>query len=165
MQKHTPGPWNVGYVGSIAKAFGGGIFDSGRNQIALATVLRDGSDETRKANARLIAAAPELLAACQFLMSQVETLAQHAFSEGVAEWLENNDAMNCGKRTQSQKQKGRPINDTTTPTNQWQERHTSRRTSVDPGSRQSLLQTANSRRHATGFETSDPERVQGSKPG
>lgn len=59
----TPGPWEVGYVGSIAKAFGGGILDGNRNQIALVTVLPDGSDETRRANANLIAAAPDLLSA------------------------------------------------------------------------------------------------------
>ena len=36
--------------------------------------------------------------AIRFLMSQVERLAHHAFSDEVEVWLAKNDAMNCGRR-------------------------------------------------------------------
>jgi hypothetical protein len=59
MSKHTPGPWRYseayGYIDSVNDT----IVDLG-----------DVRTETERANARLIAAAPELLAACKFLLTQ-----------------------------------------------------------------------------------------------
>ncbi len=53
-----------------------------------------------RADAELFAAAPDLLESAKFLLSQVEKLAEFAFAEaeGVKEWLEKNDAVNCAKR-------------------------------------------------------------------
>ncbi len=42
--------------------------------------------------------AEELAEALRFALSQIETLAHHAFSDEVEQWLDKNDAMNCGKR-------------------------------------------------------------------
>lgn len=64
--KHTPGPWAVNFPGSADI-----IADFGGNDISVATI--DGpKDQTHhlvheehQANARLIAAAPELLEACK----------------------------------------------------------------------------------------------------
>lgn len=57
--KHTPGPWVKGKFGQLYGASGRqvGVWDAG-----IARVSRDAEAE---ANARLIAAAPELLAACE----------------------------------------------------------------------------------------------------
>ena len=55
--------------------------------------------------AKLVRDRNDLFDACKFLMSQVDTLARHAFSDGVDEWLEKNDAMNCGKRAIAQAEK------------------------------------------------------------
>ena len=51
MTQHTPGPW---------KTTGANITDANRNHVATVT---DGGTTDGEANARLIAAAPELLAA------------------------------------------------------------------------------------------------------
>lgn len=40
----------------------------------------------------------EARTAIRFLMSQINALAHHAFSDEVDEWLAKNDAMNCGRR-------------------------------------------------------------------
>ncbi len=42
--------------------------------------------------------APGLAEALRFALSQIETLAHHAFSAEVPQWLARCDAMNCGKR-------------------------------------------------------------------
>ena len=61
MSKHTPGPWNVGHedenTGEIE------VISDGRPYVCL--VLPGAIDEVTPANARLIAAAPELLEALQ----------------------------------------------------------------------------------------------------
>lgn len=61
--KHTPGPWTVNRHGAIV----GGEFHqytngSAQSQLAMAVGGNGISDEERKANGVLIAAAPELLA-------------------------------------------------------------------------------------------------------
>jgi len=61
-QEHTPGPWGT--------SGGKGVYaESGREIIFCAHNTRSGSTEEKEANARLIAAAPELLAACQRLLA------------------------------------------------------------------------------------------------
>lgn len=62
MKAHTPGPWKVSYASSISSDI-----RSGDDWIA--SVYCNGNDSTKwedevQANARLIAAAPGLLAAC-----------------------------------------------------------------------------------------------------
>ncbi len=57
MSKHTPGPWHVGRDGWILS----------KNPVAIAEVYVN-----EKANARLIAAAPDLLKACKDVLSTIE---------------------------------------------------------------------------------------------
>lgn len=68
MSKHTPGPWNVGHedenTGEIE------VISDGRPYVCL--VLPGAIDEVTPANARLIAAAPELLEALQRLVDAVD---------------------------------------------------------------------------------------------
>lgn len=55
-EKHTPGPWNVGKA-SIDRL----VYADSEPAFDLA-IVRDGGDNTVDANAKLIAAAPDLLA-------------------------------------------------------------------------------------------------------
>jgi len=65
MPGHTPAPWVVSRHGGAI--LGGEVHDfargSGQSQVAVATMDAVSSPEERDANARLIAAAPDLLAA------------------------------------------------------------------------------------------------------
>lgn len=64
--KHTPGPWTVTGQKEYAYQIGIGVVtDRGIDPIAAAY----GDGEAAKANAQLIAAAPDLLAACQQMLS------------------------------------------------------------------------------------------------
>ena len=54
---HTPGPWTVEYDGSIVMC----------GQVVSGPIAPDMADGDGVANSRLIAAAPELLAACEAL--------------------------------------------------------------------------------------------------
>ena len=66
MSKHTPGPWRIDEWGDIVAGL--------RDIAETAHIWNDGGDDTlpemRRANARLIAAAPDLLAACTALVAQ-----------------------------------------------------------------------------------------------
>lgn len=59
--KHTPGPWTVGDTPAI-------VYDDNACEVAMATF----NQESFEANARLIAAAPELLAALEFIVNDAE---------------------------------------------------------------------------------------------
>lgn len=59
MSKYTPGPW---------KAFPSGIYGTNRDGVCVCTRHKQAGDEWN-ANARLIAAAPDLLEACMAAMS------------------------------------------------------------------------------------------------
>jgi hypothetical protein len=76
MSKHTPGPWNVGHedenTGEIE------VISDGRPYVCL--VLPGAIDEVTPANARLIAAAPELLEALQRLDKNGHTQATWEFA-------------------------------------------------------------------------------------
>lgn len=69
MGKHTEGPWELSDIGDYAD------FD-GQSQIIIADDRRLAaihvSDDETKANARLIAAAPELLGACLFALGCID---------------------------------------------------------------------------------------------
>ena len=67
MAEHTPGPW---YQNISAKypVFAG----EAPNHVHIASILHGASDSEREANLRLIAAAPDLLYACQILIRLVE---------------------------------------------------------------------------------------------
>jgi len=66
MTQHTPGPWHVG-VKQAEKI----IYDASGWAVANATVYHGENDA--KANARLIAAAPDLLEALKTLQSMAST--------------------------------------------------------------------------------------------
>lgn len=79
-RKHTPGPWNLSESHSGADRSVFALSPKHQNPIWIARVYNgDGSIHTpapiRDANARLIAAAPDLLEACE------ETLRLHDLSE------------------------------------------------------------------------------------
>jgi len=62
MVRHTPGPWHVsGFSDDIRAA----------DEVLVGSAwLVDNDEERKQANARLIAAAPELLAACEVLVEE-----------------------------------------------------------------------------------------------
>lgn len=67
MSEHTPGPWRLSTVGAVPHA----EITSDSGSIALVALGRKESQE----NARLIAAAPDLLAACELALYAFETRA------------------------------------------------------------------------------------------
>lgn len=65
-QKHTPGPWTFSTTGKIMQGYSQGLAIAQYGEANLiAGIFSDvrGGDETAKANAALIAAAPDLLEA------------------------------------------------------------------------------------------------------
>lgn len=81
MSKHTPGPWTVverfGFAGSVK----GGVVreytnGTAQDQLFMVCCVQDdnGGHEATNANARLIAAAPDLLAALRVLLRDVEAV-------------------------------------------------------------------------------------------
>lgn len=67
-KQYTPGPWHIGMrPGPI-------VYGELGEQVADCRMGLDVSDEQR-ANARLIAAAPELLNACRYLLTKIDSLA------------------------------------------------------------------------------------------
>jgi hypothetical protein len=72
--EHTPGPWQVTESGNVAgptRSFGS---QGWVGRICLANVMT-GDVEVKAANARLIAAAPDLLAACEEALDEDSGLA------------------------------------------------------------------------------------------
>ena len=68
-QTHTPGPWVAeGRGANLTVVFAGSTPGSRPGVCAVA----DGTEKEREANARLIAAAPELLAALAAIVSRLE---------------------------------------------------------------------------------------------
>lgn len=65
--KHTPGPWSVNF----------GFSDDGYPNYEIAGVSRSVTDAERAANARLIAAAPQLLEAAKFALLLREPVADN----------------------------------------------------------------------------------------
>ncbi len=70
--KHTPGPWRVGTLLEGPTLYITGADDATVASLRLHTA--DGKDKTRQANARLIAAAPELLDVLINLADEVEAM-------------------------------------------------------------------------------------------
>ena len=75
MNEHTPGPWKAGMVVSCWFVFG----DRGL------TVASVSSRTAEEANARLIAAAPALLAACEAYVEWMDAPAEHGPLTGPGE--------------------------------------------------------------------------------
>ena len=83
--KHTPGPWRIGTSSGPLKELG---FNDppaiyGKNNNSVLAILGGGSIhfENAKANARLIAAAPDLLEACEQALA--------------LDWFPHNDPGDC----------------------------------------------------------------------
>ena len=74
MADHTPGPWEVYYAGTGPNR-SIWVQQDGVRELILGTV-RDGEWERDVADAHLIAAAPDLLAACKELLSMEEQRAE-----------------------------------------------------------------------------------------
>jgi len=67
MSQHTPGPWWAGTDEDAHMVYG-----SEADGTAVADCMRDdGDDYVERANARLIAAAPDLLAACKVALDRI----------------------------------------------------------------------------------------------
>lgn len=78
-QKHTPGPWSF-HVRDASKPLeidicGRRQYTGGDKDMLSITVTKYGPDDLEaEANARLIAAAPELLAACEYALEHLNVL-------------------------------------------------------------------------------------------
>lgn len=82
MSRHTPGPWQVSRnnAGAIPLHFQPPEVIGRNGQCCVASQMGNGPEA--EANARLIAAAPELLAACEAMLDKF----QHDTLEGEAGW-------------------------------------------------------------------------------
>lgn len=69
MTKHTPGPWHV-VEGKLTKS----SLEVHANSRAICELWRSWDSETELANARLIAAAPEMLEALQMIANELPCL-------------------------------------------------------------------------------------------
>lgn len=69
MNKHTPGPWHV-VEGKLTKS----ALEVHANSRAICELWRRGNAKTELANARLIAAAPEMLEALQMIANELPCL-------------------------------------------------------------------------------------------
>jgi hypothetical protein len=87
--KQTPGPWGFGPSGPvmIGYSLSYGIFEEGPGNL-IAGIFNDGrgGEEAAEANARLIAAAPDLLEACRLAE-------QYRGMVGSPTWLKLRDAI------------------------------------------------------------------------
>ena len=93
--RHTPGPWrinNTGSIGNLIEGYSGKkLFDGddGYRTIAIyqsceSTGLRNEELWNAKANARLIAAAPELLEALKLIANAENSALDLAYCKGIA---------------------------------------------------------------------------------
>lgn len=89
MAQHTPGPW------AIDQNYGSGCLHvwSPRREIAVARVSDDHPRAEDYANARLIAAAPDLLAALQQALAWSEEERRWAETADLSKWIERSAAL------------------------------------------------------------------------
>ena len=71
---HTPGPWTVDYTDYNLRIYSGDLLIAEVNGSTEHIKVRGLDEETTEANARLIAAAPDLLATLEQVLARVETL-------------------------------------------------------------------------------------------
>lgn len=83
MSKHTPGPWREEFVSD--KTWHKGVYDVNGNEVALVKVKSALTAQRRDADARLIAAAPDLLDALKTCLLIVEHLASESAPSTIAE--------------------------------------------------------------------------------
>jgi len=79
--KHTPGPWEAEAAGRHRK-------EIHANGVGIATVWRSGTGNQIHATARLMAAAPEMLAALKKVRSEVNLVAYPSVFQTVHETVE-----------------------------------------------------------------------------
>ena len=93
MSKHTPGPWWLGrdpsHFGSLTSITGGSDSTGGIRSVAEVGGL---DIDEAEANARLIAAAPDMLEACQSFIARWETLSSES-----ANMMERRDLDNLAR--------------------------------------------------------------------
>lgn len=85
MSKHTPGPWetdNGDNEVNYRKSHPDCITIKDATGWHIARVWLDGKSGTAEANARLIAAAPELLDACECAQNRLQQLEDEGFESG-----------------------------------------------------------------------------------
>lgn len=75
MTKYTPGPWTIRYEYNVV---GSGRVVANTGTFTTNTDIEDRIIEQNKANARLIAAAPELLAMTRWLAASLQALCKHS---------------------------------------------------------------------------------------
>ncbi len=68
MNKHTPGPWNTIWID------GTHVIDANGGKTDIAHIINRGNPDTTEANARLVAAATDLLEACQAVIDEMEAV-------------------------------------------------------------------------------------------
>ena len=82
---HTPGPWNIAHDFDAT-----GLIESGFGNVATVAGFGNPDDETRP-NAALLAAAPDLLAACKGLVERAELeRIEHGDNADYRWWLPGN---------------------------------------------------------------------------
>ena len=79
-QKHTPGPWRVGQIAQTVVADSADGTHAAHGEIEYYGAPLVCESVSSSANAHLIAAAPELLAACESSLAMVET------NQGPPDW-------------------------------------------------------------------------------
>jgi hypothetical protein len=99
---HTPGPWHCHYLGEIAEQDVDGCLATGITTASIDEYNKEGDrgdliawvphDRNEEANAALIAAAPELLAALKEMVAMVE--AEYSGFDAVPEWQAATAAIN-----------------------------------------------------------------------
>lgn len=89
MTQHTPGPWFAEFNGTYWEVWSNGDFGRiGDACASSASRPEHGSLELGEANARLMAAAPDLLAACKGLLDAIHDSMTHAAQAAHAEQID-----------------------------------------------------------------------------
>lgn len=91
---HTPGPWGIGHAGystTIEDEFGNTIAELNNYGAAFLPAGRVAPHHVTEENARLIAAAPSLLAALETLLGRMESAATQGHAESVKALMEHSD--------------------------------------------------------------------------
>lgn len=86
--KHTPGPWNTH---SHQIAFGTATLQhyliSAKDKLPIAETYPQVDDEQEEANARLIAAAPDLLTACEQILNAFVAETNYRFNANLYDYM------------------------------------------------------------------------------